>query len=164
MTDLNEAIRAPLQRHWLVVQPSGAVSGCHCGFTAELDDCGYGDSVLAHILDAERTPLLREVERLRTELRLTEGDLTVAVAEATRARSVLRSADATSAELRRQLVGTNALLATVERQRQAVLDLCDARDADANRPESVAAHRGLTIEGLISTSELRTALEAKGNV
>jgi hypothetical protein len=86
------------------------------------------------------------------ELRLTEGDLTVAVHEATRARSVLRNADATSAELRRQLVGTNALLATVERQRQAVLDLCDEGEQLGKQ--------------LVWIGELRTALGAtrEGNV
>ena len=64
------------------------------------------------------------LDRLR-ELRRTEGDLAVAVHEAVRARTELRSEAATSAELRRQLAGTGALLGDAEGKLRAVLDLCD---------------------------------------
>jgi hypothetical protein len=38
--------------HWLVFNDEREVSGCHCGFRADLDsDCGWGDSVVEHLLE-----------------------------------------------------------------------------------------------------------------
>ncbi len=35
--------------HWLVFNDAREVTGCHCGFRAQPDDCGWGDSVVAHL-------------------------------------------------------------------------------------------------------------------
>ena len=41
------------QQHWLVVDEERRITGCHCGFVADLDsDVDYGDSVLVHIIKA----------------------------------------------------------------------------------------------------------------
>lgn len=46
--------------HWLkftkTPQPYyGPVVGCHCGFESYLDEsCGWGDDVLAHVVEAAR--------------------------------------------------------------------------------------------------------------
>lgn len=38
--------------HWLVFNGKREVVGCHCGFVADLDsDCGWGDSVVTHLLE-----------------------------------------------------------------------------------------------------------------
>lgn len=41
--------RVSNRTHWLVVNVGREVVGCHCGFEAHPDDCGYGDSVVDHI-------------------------------------------------------------------------------------------------------------------
>lgn len=37
-------------RHWLKFK-DGRVVGCHCGFPADPEEGGYGDSILDHIED-----------------------------------------------------------------------------------------------------------------
>lgn len=41
----------PVSDHWLMFDAARQVTGCHCGFEADMDsDCGYGDSVVDHLL------------------------------------------------------------------------------------------------------------------
>lgn len=38
--------------HWLMFNAKREVVGCHCGFKADVDaDCGWGDSVVEHLLE-----------------------------------------------------------------------------------------------------------------
>jgi hypothetical protein len=57
-------------KHWLVFNEIGTgLTGCHCGFPADYDsDCGYGDSIVAHLLSVgldQHAAVVREVEELR---------------------------------------------------------------------------------------------------
>jgi hypothetical protein len=37
--------------HWLIFDAARQITGCACGFPADLDeDCGWGDSVVDHLL------------------------------------------------------------------------------------------------------------------
>ena len=39
--------------HWLIFNSARQVTGCACGFAADVDsDCGFGDSVVDHLLAA----------------------------------------------------------------------------------------------------------------
>lgn len=41
--------------HWLIFDRDRLITGCHCGFLADVEsDAGYGDSVLDHIEDVVR--------------------------------------------------------------------------------------------------------------
>lgn len=43
------------EQHWLVFDKGRQVTGCHCGFRANIDsDRGYGDSVVAHLQQMAR--------------------------------------------------------------------------------------------------------------
>lgn len=58
------------QAHWLIFAPAGeggfrAISGCMCGFVADNDDCGYGDSVVVHLM---RVAALDALDTLCEEL------------------------------------------------------------------------------------------------
>jgi hypothetical protein len=64
-----ERISSRSDGHWLVFDNERRVTGCHCGFEADVDsDCGWGDSVVDHIYAAgrvsERARLAGEVEAL----------------------------------------------------------------------------------------------------
>jgi hypothetical protein len=38
--------------HWLIFNAARAITGCACGFEADIDgDCGFGDSVVDHLLE-----------------------------------------------------------------------------------------------------------------
>lgn len=39
--------------HWLMFNEAREVVGCHCGFRADAEDEGYGDSVVDHLLVVE---------------------------------------------------------------------------------------------------------------
>lgn len=36
--------------HWLRFDSDRLIVGCNCGFLADPDDCGWGDSVVEHLL------------------------------------------------------------------------------------------------------------------
>lgn len=40
-----------MDKHWLAFGSDRQIVGCHCGFKAEDSDCGWGDSVVQHIVD-----------------------------------------------------------------------------------------------------------------
>jgi hypothetical protein len=80
---------ARTESHWLAFKV-GQVTGCHCGFRANLDsDRGWGDSVVAHLVqvgaDAARPVHLREAAaslRAIAQARLATAPDPVAVARA----------------------------------------------------------------------------------
>lgn len=39
--------------HWLLFNQKREVVGCHCGFAADEDDEGWGDSVVEHLLGVD---------------------------------------------------------------------------------------------------------------
>ena len=42
--------------HWLLFDKARQVTGCACGFRADMEeDCGYGDSVVDHLLVVGRS-------------------------------------------------------------------------------------------------------------
>lgn len=50
---MSERITSKRDGHWLVFDDERRVTGCHCGFEADMDsDCGWGDSVVDHIWNA----------------------------------------------------------------------------------------------------------------
>jgi len=48
--------------HWLTFDGERHITGCHCGFKADPDDAGYGDSVLDHF-----EQVVRAEERARRD-------------------------------------------------------------------------------------------------
>lgn len=89
----------PTGEHWLTFDPATRdVTGCACGFRADLDsDCGWGDSVVAHLLDTGRGAAERERERdtlcrslLDPHMRRIRQDATRIQRDAHLPRSVLR--------------------------------------------------------------------------
>lgn len=41
--------------HWLLFDKDRQIVGCRCGFRADMDsDCGWGDSVVEHLLEVPR--------------------------------------------------------------------------------------------------------------
>lgn len=41
--------------HWLRFNEQREITGCHCGFVADAEsDCGWGDSVVDHLLTVPR--------------------------------------------------------------------------------------------------------------
>lgn len=53
--------------HWLKFDDARRIIGCQCGFAADEEEGGWGDSVLDHIEDAVRAEAAAEVEALRTD-------------------------------------------------------------------------------------------------
>lgn len=52
---MSDRIASQRNGHWLVFNDERHVTGCHCGFEADVDsDCGWGDSVVDHIYNAGR--------------------------------------------------------------------------------------------------------------
>jgi hypothetical protein len=101
-------------------------------------------------------PYNEDIQRLRAELCLTEGDLTVAVAEAQRARGERD-------ELRDAMVALQSLPSTAEllrlrAQRRAVLDLCDQAEYAARTERDLGS--GLDGSGVVWIGDIRTALGA----
>lgn len=51
------------REHWLIFDDERRVTGCHCGFQADMDaDCGWGDSVVEHLMTTAITARLAEAE------------------------------------------------------------------------------------------------------
>jgi hypothetical protein len=119
------------------------------------DDPCRRDRVIQYVYDE----VLRE---LRTELRRTEGDLTVAVAEAQRARGEHDELRDAMVEL--QSLPSTAELLRLREQRRAVLDLCDQAEYDARTERDLGS--GLDGSGVVWIGDIRAALEAtrEGNV
>ena len=58
---------AQQQGHWLVLT-NGVVTGCHCGFYADMDaDHGFGDSVIAHVWEVAQREALEQAANLLAE-------------------------------------------------------------------------------------------------
>jgi hypothetical protein len=58
-----------MDKHWLIFgvhEGRRAVVGCQCGFQADVEsDCGYGDSVVDHLLTAGRQLATSETQATR---------------------------------------------------------------------------------------------------
>lgn len=62
--------------HWLVFDDDRHVTGCQCGFAADPDDAGYGDSVLDHfeqVVRAEEQNGMRALDATVRALLITYG-------------------------------------------------------------------------------------------
>jgi hypothetical protein len=46
-----EVFGSSVSEHWLIFNDAREILGCHCGFDADEGDCGYGDSVVTHLLE-----------------------------------------------------------------------------------------------------------------
>ena len=53
----NFATGGEIRRHWLIFNDAREVVGCHCGVAADAGDEGYGDSIVAHLIDVGRDEL-----------------------------------------------------------------------------------------------------------
>jgi hypothetical protein len=112
----------------------------------------FADDAYGCAISASKT-----IHAIADELGRMEVDLTVAVAEAQRAR-------AESATNREAGGAWRDRALTVEAQRQAVLDLCDQAEYDARTERELGS--GLDGSGVVWIGDIRAALEAtrEGNV
>ena len=45
----------PISNHWLLFNAAREITGCHCGYQADMEsDLGWGDSVVDHLLEQGR--------------------------------------------------------------------------------------------------------------
>jgi hypothetical protein len=51
--------------HWLRMDDERQIVGCHCGFMANENDCGYGDSVLKHVVTKALDSARWEIHAMR---------------------------------------------------------------------------------------------------
>lgn len=103
------------------------IVGCHCGFSANTEDGGYGDSVVDHLIDAEwdRCKAVYEARAVAAEAQLAEAQQRIGDLQAEFVK-VHEVQDRQIAETRR-LRGT---LDKIREWRQGVIDHCSAERID----------------------------------